>query len=304
MNPLLNEDGSPTLGAATPGDLIKDSDIKGFTADVLDASMSVPVIVDFWAPWCQPCKTLGPTLEKLVREMAGAVRMVKINVDENQQLAAQLRVQSVPTVYAFKDGQPVDAFQGALPESQLRTFIDRLTGGAQSPLEAALAQAQELLDGGDPQNAGALFNQVLHSEPEHAVALAGIARCLIASGDTEAAERFLDGLSDKLKMKSEIQAARSALDLAGAARGDRAALEARLTGNPDDHEARFDLANSLYAVGDSNGALEQLLELVRRDRTWNDEAGRKQLIKLFETLGHTHPATVAARKRLSTLLFS
>ncbi|CCQ75297.1 thioredoxin [Magnetospira sp. QH-2] len=305
MDILLDNDGTPVSAGGTPaGDLIKDSDLNGFTTDVLEASRSVPVIVDFWAPWCEPCKTLGPALEKIVKQMAGAVRMVKINVDENQNLAAQMRVQSVPTVYAFKDGQPVDAFQGAVPESQLRAFVDKLTDGAQSPLEAALEQAKALLDGGDPQNAASLYNQVLQAEPEQVAALAGLARCLIASGDTDAAASFLDGLSDKLKMMSEIQAARSALDLAGTGGGDVAALQAKLDSNPDDNDARFDLANSLYAAGDAEAAIEQLLDLVKRDRGWNEEAGRKQLVKLFETLGHTHPTTVAARKRLSTLLFS
>ncbi len=299
---LLVNGGGAAAGPA--GGLIKDSDTATFVKDVIEASRQVPVLVDFWATWCGPCKTLTPILEKVVRQMGGAVRLVKVDIDRNQDLAAQMRIQSVPTVYAFVNGQPVDAFQGALPESQIRAFVDRLTGGAQSPLDLALEDAAAALESGDTQSAGALYNQILAQEPENRAALAGLTRALLAAGELEAAQRLLDGLPDKLKLTPELEAARSALDLARLDGGDTAALAARLEADPDDMQGRFDLANALYAANRPADAIEHLLELIRRDRTWSDEAARKQLIKIFEAVGHAHPTTVAARRRLSTLLFS
>ncbi len=302
MELLLNGAGGAAGGAT--GDLIKDSDTATFMQDVIEASRQGPVLVDFWATWCGPCKTLTPILEKVVRQMGGAVRLVKVDIDRNQDLAAQLRIQSVPTVYAFLNGQPVDAFQGALPESQVRAFVDRLTGGAQSPVDLAMEEAAAALEAGDAQTAGAIYNQVLGQDPENRTALGGLIRALIAAGELDGAQRMVDGLSDKLKMTPEIEAARSALDLARLGGGDVAALTARLEADPDDLRARYDLANALYAHNRAGDAVEHLLDLVRRDRGWDDDAARRQLIKIFEALGHAHPVTVAARRRLSTLLFS
>ena len=298
--------GVPTTSDAT--DLIKDSDTNAFVTDVIEASAKVPVIVDFWAPWCGPCKTLGPMLEKLVKRAGGLVKMVKINVDENQSLAAQLRVQSVPTVFAFKDGRPVDAFAGALPESQIQTFISKLIGDAQPPLEAALEQAGNALKAGDAVAAEDLYTTVLSQDPTYIPAFAGIIRSIAAQGDFARAREMLGNLDAKTLAHSEVQQAVSALDLAEEGAGkdqtDTQELEAAVDKNPKDPAARFALAQALFSAGQHEGAIDQLLELVRLDRTWNDEAGRKQLIKIFDTLGPTDPLTVDARKRLSAILFS
>jgi putative thioredoxin len=295
--------------AAAPaenGALIIDSDTERFATDVLDASAELPVIVDFWAPWCGPCKQLSPVLEKLVKEYAGAVRMVKINVDENQALAQQLRVQSIPMVYAFKDGRPVDAFTGALPESQLKQFIERLTGGGGSPVDHALEQAKAALDGGDAQTAGDIFSQILQSEPDNAVAAGGLARALMALGDHARAKEFIDGLPPELQNQADVAAARSALELAEASSdsGEVEELRAKVAHDPKDLQARFDLALALYGSHDAEGAIDELVEIVRRNREWNEQAARNQLIKIFDALGATDPVTIAGRRKLSSVLFS
>jgi putative thioredoxin len=296
-------------GAATADvapDVIKDGTTQSFAADVMTASMDRPVVVDFWAPWCGPCKTLTPTLEKLVRQARGAVRLVKINIDENQALATQLRIQSVPTVYAFVGGQPVDGFVGAQPESKLKAFIDALVGGGADPLADALEQGAAALAGNDFKGAAKLFSAVLAQDPGNPKATAGMIRSYVGAGNSVAARRLIDGLAPEVKANPEVAAALSAVELAeqGKDSGDLAKLRAAVAARPDDMQARFDLAIALYGKGQADGAIDELLELVRADRSWNDEAARKQLVKIFEALGFSHPTAVAARRRLSTILFS
>jgi putative thioredoxin len=297
---------SAPAGAA--GAFIKDASLETFAADVLEASRDVPVIVDFWAPWCGPCKQLGPALEKVVTEANGAVRLVKVNIDENPEIARQLRIQSIPTVYAFKNGQPVDGFMGAVPESQLRAFVQQLTGGelGASHADEVLAAADEAFAAGDLGNAAQAYGHVLQEEPGHPRAVAGLARCYLQSGDLDRARTTLglvrpDGAADEAirtveaELKLREQAAQA---------GDSAPLNAKLASDPNDHQARYDLALALDAKGDRDGAIEQLLELIKRDRKWNDDGARKHLVTLFEAMGPADPRTIAARRKLSSLLFS
>ena len=304
MEPLIGA--APAKGGA---DLIKDSDVTTFMADVIDASREVPVIVDFWAPWCGPCKQLGPLLEKAVKEANGAVRLVKINIDENPEIAQQMRIQSIPAVFAFKGGRPVDGFVGALPESQIKAFLKRLGGPAAaqpSPIDLALEEARAALDAGDVGTASALYGQVLAREPGNAVAAAGLAKGYLAAGDAAKAKQLLDGLPAEAQKHADVAAARAALELASQAKGagDVAKLMERLAANPKDHDARLELATALFAAGQVEQAIDQLLDLFKRDRKWNDEAARKQLVKFFEVLGATNPNTVSGRKRLSSLMFA
>jgi putative thioredoxin len=302
----------PILGGAAqaPGgaDLIKNGSTQSFMADVIDASAEVPVIVDFWATWCGPCKTLGPMLEKAVKDAKGAVRLVKIDIDKNQALAQQMRIQSIPAVYAFKDGRPVDAFVGALPESEIKQFVARL-GGAKgpSPVEEALALAKESMAEGDVDRAAAIWTQVLKREPDHVEALAGVARAALAKKDLAKARQILARLPPEAQNHADVVAAKTGLELAEAgakAQGALSELKARLEKDPKDHQARFDLAGALFASGNREQAVDELLELVRRDRKWNEEAARKQLLKYFEAMGGADPLTQSARRRLSSLLFS
>ncbi len=300
-------------GAAAGAAAIKDSDTQSFMADVIDASHDVPVIVDFWAPWCGPCKQLGPAIEKAVLESRGAVRLVKVDIDKNQELAAQMRIQSIPAVYAFFQGRPIDGFVGALPESQVKAFVAKLlkTAGAAapgpSPIEQALEQAEAALADGDAGTASAIFGQILAHEAGNLAAIAGLARAHLAAGDVAgAAAALAKAPSDKAGDKA-IAAARAAVELAeqaASAGGAVEELKQKVERDPADHQARFDLALALYGGGEAEAAIDQLLEIVKRNRAWNEEAARKQLVKLFEALGPTDPLTLSGRRRLSSLLFS
>lgn len=296
-------EGSP---AGADGDLIKDSDTASFVADVIEMSMKVPVVVDFWAPWCGPCKTLGPLIEKMVRNAGGLVRLVKINVDENRELAMQMNVQSIPSVFGFVQGRPVDGFTGAVQESQIKGFIDRLTGGAKAPLDEALEAGKQALEDGDAATASSRFAEVLAQDPVHPGAIAGMIRCFVATGEAGHAQEVIGRLPPELLKNAEIAAAISAMELAeqGGGSVDTADFEEKLARDADDHQARFELAIALYGAGRSEEAIENLIEIVRRDREWNEEAARKQLIKIFDALGPTHELTVQGRRQLSTVLFS
>jgi len=302
--------GGGTAPSPASGEWIKDGSIESFVEDVLEASSSVPVIVDFWAPWCGPCKTLGPMLERLVKEAKGAVRLVKIDVDQNQELAAQMRVQSIPAVYGFVGGRPVDGFAGALPESQLKAFIKRLTGGAagQGPTVAELlTEAQGQLNEGQAELALSIYQEILSQDDTNAPALAGTMRCLLKLGHAEGARQLFDSLTLDQQAQTDVAAAAKALELAEKAAGSSGAilpLRQKLEANPNDHQARYDLAMALASEGANEEALDELLELYRRDRNWNEEAAKKQLLTLFEAFGHADPLTVEARKRLSSLMFS
>ena len=292
--------------AATDGGLIKEATDASFMADVVEASRQQPVLVDFWAPWCGPCRQLTPLLEKVVTAAKGAVKLVKINVDENPGFAGQLRVQSIPAVFAFKDGQPVDGFMGALPESQLKAFIDRLVGDAGGPsadVEALLAQASESVSLGDVGGAAQAYAQILSLEPENLKAIAGLARCYLVNGDAERATEVLDmapaGANDP-----DLTAVRAALALAAKGGAETAALERRLQADPSDHQARFELAQARAAQGDFAAASDQLLQIIEKDRTWNGDAARKELLTVFEAAGLSSDIAKAGRRRLSAILFS
>jgi putative thioredoxin len=310
--PVTSQPAQNAAASSPPSPHIKDSGLETFAADVLEASRDVPVIVDFWAPWCGPCKQLGPALEAAVNAAEGAVKLVKVNIDENPEIAQQLRIQSIPTVYAFKNGQPVDGFQGALPESQVKQFVAGLMGdghghGGPEHTAQVLAMAAEAFEAGDLATAAQAYGHVLQDEPGHPQAVAGLANCYLKGGDVERAKATLqlvrpDGANDEA-----IRAVEAELKLREtppAPPDAHAELEAKLAADPNDHQARFDLALARDAGGDRDGAITELLELVKRARKWNEEAGRKQLVTLFEAMGPTDPRTIEARRKLSSILFS
>ena len=289
-------------------DLIKDVTEASFMQDVVERSMEVPVIVDFWAPWCGPCKTLGPQLEAEVARAKGRVAMVKVNVDENQMIASQLRVQSIPTVYAFFQGQPVDAFQGAIPQSQIKQFVEKLIqlGGDDGGLGAALEAAETMLDEGAHDDAAETFAAILGEEPENPQAWGGLIRARLAGGDLTAAEDALSQVPAAAANAAPVEAARARLQLARQAEsaGPLDDLKARIDADPTDQQARFDYATALHAGGDVEQAIDQLLDAFRRDREWNDGAAKAQLITIFDALKPTDPVAQKGRRRLSSLIFS
>ncbi|WP_313446274.1 co-chaperone YbbN [Brevundimonas sp.] len=300
----------PTLTPDAAGDLIKEGTDASFMTDVIEASKHQPVIVDFWATWCGPCRTLGPALEKAVRAAKGAVKMVKIDVDANPAYAGQLRVQSIPTVYAFVNGQPVDGFQGAIPDSQITAFIDKLTGGQGGSTETAqlLELGEESLGLNDFGGAAQAFAHVLSIEPENEKAIAGMARVYLAGGDPEQAAQTI-AMAPQDSKEPTVQSVRAQLALASKAptgdlAGASAELEAKVAADPNDHQARFDLAEAQSAAGDFKGAVDNLLAIIQADREWNDQAARKQLLVIFEAAGLTSDVSKDGRRRLSSILFS
>ncbi len=287
--------------------MVKDTTTQAFVKDVIEESKRQPVLVDFWAPWCGPCKQLGPILEKAVRAAKGKVKLVKMNIDEHPAIPGQMGIQSIPAVIAFVNGQPADGFMGALPEGQVTAFLERLTkerlgGEAQDLLKAADAALVE----GDAAGAASLYAQLLAEDNANVHALAGLARCYVETGALDQARQTLAMVPEAKRNESPVAAARAALELAEQAKtvGPLAELEARVAANPLDHQARFDLALALNGKGSRMEALDQLIAIVRRDRKWNDDGARKQLVQLFDAWGPTDEATIEGRKRLSSILFA
>lgn len=296
---------------APDADLIKDSSEATFMKDVIETSNEVPVIVDFWAPWCGPCRTLGPMLEEAVRAAKGAVRMVKVNVDEAQMIAGQLQIQSIPTVYAFYKGQPVDGFQGALPGSEIKAFVDRVikAGGGEAPgdaLDDAVAAAEEMLAEGAAADAAQTFAAILGEDEHNAAAYGGLVRAHVAMGDLDQAEAILNGAPAEISKSPEHEAAHAQIELARQAEnaGPVADLRARVEADPDDHQARFDLARALHASGAVQEAVDELLELFRRDREWNEGAAKAQLFTIFDALKPNDPVVLNGRRKLSSMIFA
>jgi putative thioredoxin len=297
------------MGEATApaADLITDGTEASFMKDVIEASKTTPIIVDFWATWCGPCKQLTPALEAAVTAAKGKVRLVKIDVDQNQRIAAQLRIQSIPTVYAFWQGQPVDGFQGAQPGSEIKAFIDRVAAlGGDGGLADAIAAAEEMLAEGAAADAAETFAAILGEEPENAAAYGGLARAYLAIGDLDQVEALLNAAPAKIAKSVEVEAARAQLELArqAASAGPEDDLRRAVEAEPANHQARFDLALALHASGKIEEAVDELLDLFRRDRAWNDGAAKAQLMTIFDALKPTDPVALKGRRRLSSMIFA
>ncbi|ARC90607.1 thioredoxin [Rhodovulum sp. MB263] len=304
---MLELGGKTTETGGAGEALIKEVTEASFMADVIEASQEVPVIVDFWATWCGPCKTLGPMLEQAVTAAGGKVRMAKVDVDRNQTIAAQLRIQSIPTVYAFYQGQPVDGFQGALPASEVQAFVERVAAmGGDGGLAEAVAAAEELLAEGAAVEAAQTFAAILGEDPKNAAAYGGLARAHLALGEVDQAEQFLAAVLPEIAGAPEVEAARAQVALArqAAEAGPVAELRAAVDQDPDDHAARFELAKALHAGGEVEAAVDELLELFRRDREWNDGAAKAQLFTIFEALRPQDPIVLKGRRKLSSMIFA
>ena len=302
---LLNQGTNPAAPAA--GDAVIDVTVQNFMKEVIEESKSRPVLVDFWAPWCGPCKTLGPVIEKAVQNTKGKARLAKMNIDEHPQVAQQLGIQSIPAVYVFSNGQPIDGFVGALPEKEVKAFIDRVTGGAGGDDAAELLKhAEESLSAGDAAGAADAFSHVLSADKDNVAALAGLVRAQLAAGEIESAKQTFALIPKEKANDAAVTAAQAALDLAAQAEkiGDIAPLEAKVAANPLAHQARFDLAVALAAHNKRAQAVDHLLEIVKRDRKWNDDGARKQLVQFFEAWGGADENTVEGRRKLSLILFS
>ena len=304
----ITEQGNGAAGAAA--DLIKETTTQSFVKDVIEESKRQPVLIDFWAEWCGPCRQLTPILEKAVRAAGGRVKLVKMNIDHHPAIPGQMGIQSIPAVIAFVNGQPADGFMGALPESQVTAFINKLTAGmpaaGQPSVAEILQEAEAVLAEGDPASAAQIYAEVLAADATNIAALAGLAKCYVATGAMEQAKQTLAMVPESKRHDAAVKAVQASLDLAEQAEavGPVAELEQKVAANPLDHQARFDLATALNASGKRTEATQHLLEIVRRDRKWNDDAARKQLVQFFEAWGGADEATVEGRKRLSTILFS
>ena len=296
-------------GAGLPPDLIKDTTTQTFVKDVIEESKRQPVLIDFWAPWCGPCKQLTPIIEKAVRAAKGKVKLVKMNIDEHPAIPGQMGIQSIPAVIAFVNGQPADGFMGAIPESQVTGFIDKLTKGMPSPegdITEILKEAEAAMAAGDPATAASIYAEVLSVDATNLVALGGLARCYVTAGALDQAKQTLAMVPESKRNDAAISAVQTMIDLAEQAKdlGPITELEQKVAANPLDHQARFDLAVALNAAGNRGEAANHLLEIVKRDRKWDDDGARKKLVQFFEAWGPEDDATVDSRKRLSTILFS
>ncbi len=301
------EQGGAAVPQAAP-DLIKETTTQTFVKDVIEESKRQPVLIDFWAPWCGPCRQLTPILEKVVRAAKGKVKLVKMNIDDHPAIPGQMGIQSIPAVIAFVNGQPADGFMGALPESQVTAFVNKLTAGmpGEPNIAEALKEAETLLAEGDPATAASIYGEILSADATNIVALAGLAKCYVTTAAIDRAKQTLAMVPESKRGDAAVKAVQAAIDLAEQAKtlGPLSELERKVAANPLDHQARFDLATALNAAGKRSEATQQLLEIVKRDRKWNEDGARKQLVQFFDAWGPADEATVEGRKRLSTILFA